>query len=306
MTNASSTSGARSTNDLSLSSAQASLAIATLLWAGNFIVGRALRHDMAPLELNFWRWLIALAVLLPFNFRVVWLKRGILAHHMGFVAFLALTGVVVPHTCVYVALGTTNVVNALLLMSFAPLLISLGDWVFFHESMGTRQWLGMAVACTGAVILIARGDADILLTLQASRGDLWMVVAVFSVAAQALLLKRTPSGLSQAHLLTASVVAALIMMLPLILLSGGLSVPSSDFKVAASLLYIGVFASAAAFLLWNRGVAKLGPGRAAPFLYLMPLYGSVLAGVLLSEMVQPFQGVGGSLVFLGLWVARRR
>lgn len=293
--------------DLSLSSARASLAVATFFWAGNFIVGRALRHDMAPLELNFWRWLIALAALLPFTISALWLARAHIARNLGFVALLAPTGVVIPHMCVYAALATTSAVNALLLMSLAPLLIGLGDWALFGESMRRQQWLGMAVAFSGAVTLIARGDVDALLNLQTSRGDLWMVPAVLSVAAQALLLKRSPAELAQGPLLTASVIAALGMMLPVMLLmSGGLRAPPSGITVLASLLYIGVFASAAAFLLWNRGVARLGPGRSAPFLYLMPVYGSIMAGVLLGEAVHTFQYLGGGLVFLGLWLVRRK
>jgi drug/metabolite transporter (DMT)-like permease len=290
----------------SLAPARASLAIATLLWAGNFIVGRALRDDMAPLELNFWRWLIALAALLPFTAHSLWRARSVILQNTGFVALLALTGVVVPHACVYAALASTSAINALLLMSIAPLLIGLGDWAFFGQSLRKLQWSGMGLAFAGAITVIARGDLATLATLQSGKGDLWMVPAVLSVAAQALLLKRSPAAIGQAPLLAASVVAALAMMLPILWMAGGPSVPPSGVKVIASLLYVGVLASAAAFLLWNRGVAQLGPGRAAPFLYLMPVYGSILAGVLLGESIQNFQYIGGGLVFLGLWLARRR
>ena len=296
----------QSNNDLSLSSARISLALATLLWAGNFIIGRALRDDMAPLELNFWRWIIALAALLPFTLNSLWLGRALITRNAGFIAMLALTGVVVPHTCVYAALATTNAVNALLLLSIAPLLIGLGDWAIFGEPMRKRQWLGMAVALMGAITLIARGNVDTLLALQAGKGDLWMIPAILSVAAQALMLKRSPKAIAQAPLLAASIIAALIMMLPFMLITGNLAAPPSGVRVVASLLYVGVFASAAAFLLWNRGVARLGPGAAAPFLYLMPVYGSIMSGVLLGEAAMDYQYIGGGFVFFGLWLARRQ
>ena len=99
----------QSNYDQSVSAARMSLAIATLLWAGNFIVGRALREDMAPLELNFWRWAIALAALLPFTLRSLWLGRTSIARDAGFIAKLAVTEVVVPHTCIYAALATPPV-----------------------------------------------------------------------------------------------------------------------------------------------------------------------------------------------------
>lgn len=305
MSAASASSARRSGEDRSLLFARAALAIATLLWAGNFIAGRALRHEMAPLELNFWRWLVALAALLPFTLSSLWRGRALIMRNGGFISLLALTGVVVPHTCVYAALGTTSAVNALLLMSVAPLLINVGDRAVFGEPMHKRQWLGMTVALTGAAILIARGDIGTLVALRFGKGDLWMIPAVFSVAAQALLLKRSPESIGQAPLLAASVVVALMMMLPMMLMSGSLVVPPSGARLIAGLLYVGVLASAAAFLLWNRGVARLGPGRSGPFLYLMPVYGSLLSAVFLGEAARNFQYAGGALVFLGLWLARR-
>lgn len=303
---ASASSARRSGEEQSLLFARAALAIATLLWAGNFIAGRALRHEMAPLELNFWRWLVALAALLPFTASSLWRGRRFLMRNGGFIGLLALTGVVVPHTCVYAALGAASAVNALLLMSVAPLLIHVGDWAIFGAPMHKRQWLGMTVALTGAAILIARGDVSTLVSLRFGKGDLWMIPAVFSVATQALLLKCSPDSIGQAPLLAASVIAALVMMLPMMLMSGSPIVPPSGTRLVAGLLYVGVLASAAAFLLWNRGVARLGPGRSGPFLYLMPVYGSILSGVLLGEAARNFQYVGGALVFLGLWLAGRR
>jgi drug/metabolite transporter (DMT)-like permease len=235
---------------------------------------------MAPLELNFWRWLVAFAALLPFTLGSLWRGRALIMRNGGFISLLALTGVVVPHTCVYAALGTTSAVNALLLMSVVPLLINVGDWAVFGEPMHKRQWLGMTLALTGAAILIARGDIDTLVNLRFGKGDLWMIPAVFSVA-------------------------ALVMMLPMMLISGSPIIPPSGARLVAGLLYVGVLASAAAFLLWNRGVARLGPGRSGPFLYLMPVYGSLLSAVFLGEAARNFQYAGGTLVFLGLWLARR-
>ncbi len=154
--------------------------------------------------------------------------------------------------------------SLMLSMSVAPLLINVGDWAVFGEPMHKRQWLGITVALTVAAILVARGDIGTLVNLRFGKGDLWMMPAVFSVAAQALLLKRSPGSIGQAPLLAASVIAALVMMLPMMLMSGSPIGPPSGTKLVAGLLYIGVLASAAALLLWNRGVAQLGPGRSGP------------------------------------------
>ena len=287
-----------------LRSPQVGLAAATLLWSGNFVVGRALRGQMDPLELNFWRWLLALAVLLPFTAAGLVAQWPLLRRHVGFVLLLALSGVAIPHTCIYIALQTTSALNALLLLNLAPLLIALGARLWFGAPMHRSYWFGMVLSIAGALTLLVRGRPEVVLSLNLGRGDLWMLPAVLAVAAQALLLKRTPPGITQGPLLSASVVAALLLMMPL-LWQANLSVPSGG-QMLASLAYIGIFASALAFWLWNRAVARVGPGRAAPYLYLMPLYGSLLSFVALGESVQGYQLAGGGLVLLGLWVARPR
>ena len=284
---------------------QIGLGIATFLWAGNFIAGRALRGDIGPIELNVWRWAIALAVLLPFTVGALWRQRAILRQHAGLVLGLGVTGVAVPHACVYAALRATTAVNALLLMSLTPLLILVGSRFLYRQSIHTHQWLAMGISLAGAVFLVVRGDIQALLALHASIGDLWMVPAILAAAAQALLLKRSPAGVAQSTLLSASIVAALGLMLPIALIFGKLALPSSVSSIAG-VAYIGIMASAVGFVLWNRGVAHTGPSNAAPYLYLMPVYGAALSFLILGEPVHFYQLVGGALVLGGLLLARER
>ena len=286
-------------------SAQAGLLVATFLWAGNFIVGRALRGLIDPLDLNFWRWSIALTVLLPMTAKSLVGQWAELRKHPVLVASLGFTGIAVPHTCIYTALQTTSPVNALLLLNLAPLLITLGSWAFFGLAVTRRQWLGIGVSMAGAVALIVHGSLSTLLAVELSSGDLWMVPAIAGAAAHALLLRRTPAGVTQGPLLSASVAAALIMMLPLLLWRGPLVIPTST-PILWSLGYVGILASALAFWLWNRGVMRLGPARVGPYLYLMPVYGSAFSIVLLGEPVHAYQGAGAVLVIAGLWLARPR
>ncbi|MGE3926535.1 MAG: EamA family transporter [Lautropia sp.] len=67
--------------------------MATLPWSGNFVIGRALRDDIAPLELNFWRWTIALAALLPFTAVPLARQWPLLRAHWRLVFALGIAGV---------------------------------------------------------------------------------------------------------------------------------------------------------------------------------------------------------------------
>lgn len=286
-----------------LASPHVGLSAAALFWSGNFIVGRALRDAISPLSLNFWRWLIALAILLPFTHGSLWVHRQVILREWKLITAIGLTGIAAFHTCVYLALVTTSAVNALLLLAMTPLLIVLGSWLVFQDRITLQQLLGIGVSLVGAIALIAQGSMSVLMALRFSAGDLWMLLAVVLWAIYSLLLKRRPVELPQTALLSASTVAAILLMSPLYswgLFSEQQSLPST--QVVWGLLYVSLFASVLAFLLWNNGVSRIGPSRAGTFLYLMPVFGAVLSVAFLGEGVQLFQLVGGTLVFSGIAV----
>jgi drug/metabolite transporter (DMT)-like permease len=284
-----------------LASPHLGLAIAALLWSGNFVVGRALRGRISPLALNFWRWTIALAFLLVLTRGLLWAHRRVLAREWKLLAALGLTGIAAFHTCVYVALETTTAVNALLLLAMSPLLTVFAAWALFRDPVDARQGLGLAVALAGAVLLISRGDAGFLIGLRFGAGDLWMLLAVVLWTTYSLLLKKRPPQLPETVLLTATAAAGVAAMLPVF---GGMQLGAAMPRLGApalwGLLYVSLFASVIAFLLWNRGVAKIGPNKAVTYLYLMPFFGAVLAFVFLGEGLQGHQLVGGAAIFLGI------
>ena len=282
---------------------QAGLAAATLMWAGNFVMGRALRGEIEPLLLNFCRWVVAALVLAPFVGRALVQQWPILRRRLGLVAALGFSGIALPHACTYQAVQTTSAVNALLMLNLVPLVVALGAWRMFGQPLRCLQWGGLVVALGGAVLLLVGGDLSALLSLRLSTGDLWMLPAVFGSALHFLLLKKTPAGVTQGPLLLASIAAAVLMMAPALPWVDAASFAAVP-RLAPNILYIGVFASAAAFFLWTRGVAAVGPNRAAPFVYLMPVYGSVLSTVFIGEPVTAVQVGAGALVLSGLWMAQ--
>jgi drug/metabolite transporter (DMT)-like permease len=284
-----------------LASPYVGLTTAALLWSGNFVVGRALRGQISPLALNFWRWTIALGILLVFTHGLLWAHRRTILREWKLMAALGLTGIAAFHTCVYIALVTTSALNALLLLVMTPLLTVFGAWMVFRDPVTPRQLLGLGVALVGAVLLIARGSLGLLMHLQFGRGDLWMLLAVALWTAYSLLLKKRPAELPQSVLLTASTFAGILCMLPVYLWSEfGEELPRLSTQAVWGLLYVSLFASVFAFLLWNRGVSTIGPNRASTFIYLMPFFGAVLSFMFLGEGVEGYQATGGLLIFLGI------
>lgn len=285
-----------------LSSPYLAPAGSALFWAGNFIVGRALRHEVAPIALSFWRWTLALAVLLPLTGAELWRQRAVLRRHWRPLAVLGFTGVTAFQTCVYLALQTTTALNALLFLSLTPAVIVAGSRLFLGERLTPRQAAGIGVSLVGAVVLIVRGDLETLLGLRFARGDLWMLAAVLLWAIYSIVVRRRPTELSQLGLLGATAVAGMLFLAPMYLAAalaghGGFHVTPAT---VAGVIYVALLPSVAAFVLWNRGVQRLGPNRTGMFLHLMPVFGAVLGVLFLGEAIALYQVVGAGLVFVGI------
>ncbi len=282
------------------------LALAQLLWAGNFVLGRAVSARVPPVALAFWRWAVALAILLPLSWRE--LRRGWAALRGAWPILLALgvLGVGNFNTMVYVGLGQTTATNAALLNSACPaFILAVGPLLGGPRPRGW-QAAGIALSLLGVVTIVARGTPETLLHLTFSRGDAWVLGAVLSWACYTVLLGRRPAGVHPLALLTALVAVGLTWIGPFYALEAWRGARMTwDPTTLASLAYVGVLASVVAYVAWNQGVAELGPVRSGPFLHLLPVFATVLAALLLGEGLRAYHAVGIGLVLLGVRVASR-
>jgi drug/metabolite transporter (DMT)-like permease len=290
-----------------LRSPAAALALATFFFSGNFVAGRALRGEIDPVALNFLRWSLALAILVPFVWRSVVASVPVLRREWRLIVALGATGLAGFHTMSYAALRATTATNALLVLSLAPIATLFGSAAVGMERPNRRQIAGALISICGAGVLITRGDIASIATHGFNGGDLLMLLGIFVWAAYSLLLRRRPADLSPAVSLVASAAAALVIMAPLLAFR---TLPSltvlGSIPVLLSILYVALFASAIAFMLWTYGVTQLGPARANQFVNLMPVFGAGLAFVVLGEVPTAAQIAGAAIVLCGLAIFERR
>jgi drug/metabolite transporter (DMT)-like permease len=283
------------------------LAAAAAFWAGNFVTGRAFGDVLPPTLLNAARWLVALALLLPWTARDLVMQRALLLRHAPLLVALGATGVAGFQTFVYRGLADTPVVSAVLIVSTVPVVIPLLAFLLFRQRIRRTQAIGLTLSLAGALFVIARGDPLALLDLRGDVGALWMVAAVPTWALYSVLLMRVPKEMPPRTLLTATTLTGLLVLFPFALWSAlaGERLMLTP-ATGAAILYIGTFASVLAFLAWNRGVALIGPTRAGLFMHLMPLFGAVLSYLFLGESLATYHAAGAALVVAGLVVASRQ
>src|SRR6185436_11180287 len=198
------------------------LAFANLLWAGNWIAGRALREAFEPVELNFWRWVVATLVLAPFALPRLRGKGAVLRRHAGILLLLAFAGVALFQSLVYLGLRTTLAVNAVLLNSSMPLFMLLCSWVIEREHASPRQVAGMLISLAGILVIMSRGDPAALLQLELHAGDAWILLAMPVWGVYSVLLKRRPPELGGIAFLFVISLAGVLMLAPLAALPAAL------------------------------------------------------------------------------------
>lgn len=284
----------------------AALALVMLLWAGNSIVGRAVRDDVPPFTLAFVRWVGALIVVMPFAWRHVKADRAALLRHWKIVLALGLVGVAAFNGLLYSGLRHTTATNALLLQAAIPALVLAFDRTIFGVRSSARQVLGVLVSTLGVLAIVTRGLPEALLRLHFGPGELLVLAAVLAWSLYTSLLKLRP-GIHPLSFLIATFAIAAVAMAPLAAheWQQGERIVWGPLAVGA-MAYVALLPSAVAYGLYNAAVADLGAGRAGQAITLMPLLGALLAAALLDEPLLRFHFLGMALILAGIVVSNLR
>jgi len=282
------------------------LSLTSLFWAGNTVLGRFIAGHVPPITLAFIRWFGAFLVLLPFAAPYLARDWPVIRKHAGMMTVLALTGFSAFNTMAYYGLQYTTAINGLLIQSIGPLFVAMWMFALFGVRLTPRQAVGVAISLTGVVVIICRGSLDVLFATAFNRGDVWFLIALLFYGFYSTILRTRPK-MHPISFLGVGMGWGGLLLLPAVALELG-----SGHRIildGESLLgfaYVCVFPSLLGYLFLNRGIELLGANRAAPFMHLVPVFGSVLAIVLLGERFELYHAVGYVLVFSGITVATRR
>lgn len=272
-------------------------------WAGNLVLGRALGPVFPPVSLAVGRWVVALAVLAPFVGAQAWRERGLLARHWRLIAACGAFGIAGYNALGYLALQTVPATSVAFLNSTLPLMVPLAAVVLGVERITWKALLGIGISFLGVTWIVARGELAHLLALRLGGGELLVLLAVANYAVYSVLLRRKPAALSPLVFLAATMAAGLVVLLPFwaLELARGARIPTDAASVGA-VLYIGLFASLFAFILWSRCVATLGATVTGVSFHLVALFTALLAFLVLREPVRGFHIAGIALILLGFFV----
>ena len=284
------------------------LILATLFWSGNFIVGKAASiFEIPPFTLNFYRWTFAWLILAPFTLKEIIKKKDHILQNVQLILILGITSITIFNSIVYYSLNFTQVISGVLMISTIPVMIIFFSWIFKIEKTNIYQILGVILSLIGVAIIVTKADFDLLVNMNFNKGDLWMVVAMFSWAMYSALLRKKKFELSQLSLLEVIISAGLILLVPAYLIEMYLGFKLNiNLPFILTLSYVVLFPGLASFICWIKGIAIIGSNRSGIFLHLMPIFSTVLAILIFKEQFMNYHLFGATFIISGIFLSSRK
>lgn len=282
---------------------------ATLIWSGNFVVARGLTDSIPPVALAWWRWMVAVVAFLPFALRPMLKEWPVIRANLGYLSLTAFLGVTTFNTLIYVASYTSTAMKLSLIAITFPIFVIILSRVFLSERLSLNKFAGIVLVALGVITLVTNGQPQQLLQLSLAEGDLWMLLAAISFAAYSILVKYKPESLTGWSFQLSTFLIGLLMLLPFYLWEMSqsvFSISTINQTTLGSILYVGVMASLAAYIVWGKAITILGPTQASMVYYSLPVFSGIAAWAILGEQIGLLHLVSMALIISGVLIALRQ
>ena len=282
------------------------LFIQPIFMASNLVVARGGVEFVPPISLAFWRWLSVFLLLMLFNYRIL-SKKKILFKEYKELFFLGLMGCGVCGAFPFIAGQTTTIINMGIIYTSSPIFIILISYFFFKEKMNFFKFIGLLSCLLGVLIIIVRGEYSTLISLKFTKGDLWMLGASIGWALYSIFLFNWKSSLNVFERFTAISFFGALSLLPFYIFEQNfINVTTFDFKFLFWVVFAAISPGIIAFILYTYTQKYLGATTTGFTLYLFTVYGAFYGILFFGETLELFHLYGTFLVFLGVYLVRKK
>jgi len=284
------------------------LFLTVTFWAGNFVVGKfASIYEVPPFSLNFYRWFFAWLILAPFTLPEIIKKKDYIINNYKLFIVLGVTSITIFNSIVYYSLNFTQVISGVLMISTIPVMIMFFSSIFKIEKTNIFQIIGVILSFLGVIIIITKANFEILKNLNFNKGDITMVVAMFSWALYSTLLKRQTYEISQLSLLQVVMSFGLVFLIPIYFIEYQLGFRITlDKPFYLILSYVVLLPGLASFILWIKGISMIGANRSGVFLHLMPILSAIMAMIIFNEKFMFYHMLGACFIITGILLSNKK
>jgi drug/metabolite transporter (DMT)-like permease len=285
------------------------LSLTSLFWSFNFIIGKIVSDVIPPTSVSFLRWLPPFLLFLPLNWKEIKAHRTLFLDHWGLILLLGATGYCLNSVSVYEAVRFTTTINTSVINAFNPVLIAVTGYLLYRERMTKVQVLGFMLSLAGVLCIIFQGKWKLLLGLKFNVGDLLMLASISVFSVHVVVYRQKAPGFPEEPMFPLMMLGGLLVTLPLALLESQayhwIWIKQLETIHVVGILCLNIFPSVLAYRFWNSALRKVLANKVAIFLYLIPVYTTIISVLFLRENLRLFQIFGGLLIFAGVLLVTR-
>ena len=282
------------------------LFIQPIFMASNLIVARGGIEFVPPISLAFWRWAIVFIILLPFTYLPLKKNFKILIKEYKKLFFLGAMGCGVCGAFPFLAGETTTVTNMGIIYTSSPIFIILISAFFFGEKISLAKMIGLVACLLGVFLIIIKGDLDLLLNLNFTIGDIWMLAASIGWALYSVYLFYWKSNLPIFQRFTLVAFFGAVSLFPFYIFEEIMikkTLFNFDFFVWT--IFAAVSPGIIAFSMYTYVQKKLGASLTGFTLYIFTIYAAIYGYLFFDEKLETYHYVGTILVFFGVYLAKK-
>lgn len=278
--------------------------LACLIWASTYILSKKIANSVSPIEVSFWRWVIALAFLFPFakpHFKTEWPK---IKDNLRVYFYLGLLAACIYNILFFKAAHFTSANNLSILSTSSFIWTVLLAALLKVEKVSAIRIFGCIIAFVGVFEVVTKGSYENFIHMNLNIGDLMMMTACIAWGIYAVVLKKTPKDLNQIFMLFVIGGFGVITLTPIYLLQIYINGHSPlTINNAIAYLYVGIFVSAIAWYCYNRCINIIGPINTSMIFFLLPIFSAVMAWFILDEKLYFYHAVGFMLIVGGIFIS---
>ena len=283
------------------------LFIQPIFMASNLVVARGGVEYVPPISLAFWRWTLVFLILLPFTYVILKKNYKIIKKEYKKLFFLGATGCGVCGAFPFLAGQTTTVTNMGIIYTSSPIFIILISSIFFNEKINLTKIIGLIACLFGVLTIIIKGNFYLLINLNFTIGDLWMLAAAIGWALYSVYLFYWKSEFEIFQRFTLIAFFGSISLLPFYIgeeIFGDKTIFNKEFFMW--IIFAAIFPGIIAFTLYTMAQKKLGASLTGFTLYIFTIYGAIYGYFLFEEKFENYHLIGTILVFIGVYLAKKR
>jgi len=282
------------------------LFIQPVFMASNLVVARGGIEYVPPISLAFWRWVFVFLILLPFTYLSLKKNYTIIKKEYQKLFFLGAMGCGVCGAFPFLAGKTTSVANMGIIYTSSPIFIILISGIFFNEKINLMKIIGLISCLVGVFIIIIKGDLNLLMNLNFTIGDLWMLAAAIGWALYSIYLFYWKTNLPIFQRFTLIAFFGVVSLFPFYITEEIIferTLFNSDFFIWV--IFAAVSPGIIAFTLYTHVQKTLGASLTGFTLYIFTIYAAIYGFIFFDEKLEPYHYAGTLLVFFGVYLAKK-